>query len=474
MPLIAGLVSACVVGEITGSSDDDPQPPPPPPARGLVSEPAHGKVLDGDPGRISLRVAGVYDTADTDLAVQVLANPNDLASWQTIATARSASGQGDRFAFSTDVTPGAQAARWPRGGVLRLRVVGTDGAALPYDATTPADTVLAVANPAGAPNAWTYLTEQPTGSINETQQYYAAINAPATLDDFIERFGFPGGEADAVYYNAGDLGIGREMHCRATGGGAVACYVRNFGEFGGSRTDAIAQLEAAGTPLATVAMVYTPPITAPNAVQFMVYGGDGALINEAQLDSKGNNVSIPQNCLNCHGGRSSYNADANAVLGARFLPFDPAAFAYSARPEFSFAAQESKFRELNRLVAAAAPAPAVRDVIDGMFPASGSYNAAWAPAAWRANPSDERVYHAAIAPFCRGCHVSFAANDADPLSLADPASLRTSAASLMPLLCGTDVRSMPAAEQTALQYFASPARAVLLTWLDAPGACAPL
>lgn len=469
---VAGLLSACIVGGEAGQPDPDPDPPA---ARGLVSEPAHGTVLVGDPGEISLRVAGVYDTADTELAVQVLADPDDLASWQTIGTARSSSSAGaDRFAFSTDVTPGTEATRWPAGGVLRLRVVDAGGTGLPYDAATPADTVLAVVNPATAPAAWTYLTEQPVGSIAETQEYYAAINAPATLDDFIARFGFPGDATSAVYYNAGDLGIGREMHCRAVGGGGLACYVRNFGVFGGSRTEAIAELEAAGTPLATVAMVYTPPITAPNAVQFMVYGGGGGLITEAQLDSKGNNISIPQNCLNCHGGRSSYNAAANAVLGARFLPFDPAAFGYSARPDLSFAAQEANFRQLNQLVAAAAPAPAVRDVIDGMFPSGAAYNPAWAPTAWRANASDERVYHAAIAPFCRGCHVSFAANDADPLALADPASIRSAASTLLPLLCGTTARGMPAAEQTALQYFSSSARAVLLSWMNVPGACAPL
>jgi mono/diheme cytochrome c family protein len=480
------FLTGCVIGENAPPADPDPAPA----ARTLVTEPVHGSVIAGDPAVLSLHVAGVFEAADRELAVQVLADPADLASWQTIATARSAAAaaRSGEFPFAVDVRPvssAAEAARWPRGGVLRLRVVDDAGRALPYDVDAPAgasddvpdSTIITVANPGETPAGWTYLMEEAPGSIQETQEYYAAIDAPASLDAFLARYGFPGGETAATYYNAGDLGIGREMHCRATQdpAGGLACYVRNFGTFGGDRGEAIALLEAGGTPLATVAMVYAPPIDAPNAVSFIVYGPNGELINEAQLDTVGNNKSIPQNCLNCHGGRSRYDAAANAVIGARFLPFDPAAFAYSARPELSFAAQEGQFRALNRLIVNAAPTAGVREVVEGMFPAGDApYDAAFVPAGWSGSRADAKVYREVVAPYCRGCHAAFESpSGLDPLAFPTAADLRARGASLTERLCGAGPRGMPAAEATTAAYFHSAARAVMLPWLGLPGACAP-
>jgi hypothetical protein len=54
----------------------------------------------------------------------------------------------------------------------------------------------------------------------DTVAYYNAIGAPSTLASFKSSFGFPTGEVTATYYNDGDLGLVREMHCRALGGGA--------------------------------------------------------------------------------------------------------------------------------------------------------------------------------------------------------------------------------------------------------------
>ncbi|HWU90178.1 MAG TPA: hypothetical protein VN253_23100, partial [Kofleriaceae bacterium] len=458
-------MSGCVVGENIVLPGDDPEPAA---STGLVTEPGLGALIAGDPSTISLRVAGVYSTAGRPLAVQILTNPDDLASWETVATTQATEPQDGRFAFSVDVRPvtgGRDAERWPIGGVLRLRVVDESGYALPHDPTSPEDTVIAVANPAPVPTSWTYLLEKPVGSAAETLEYYAAINAPRTLDEFMARYGFPGGETAARYFNAGDLGIGREMHCRATQtpAGGLACYVRNYGTFGGKREDAIARTVAGGVPLATVAMVYTPPIDAPNAVSFVVYGPDNALVTSAQLDTLGSNTSIPQNCLNCHGGRSTYDAATNAVLGARFLPFDPAAFAYAAQSGLTFTAQEDRFRQLNRLVAGAAPTPAVREVIEGLFPADNSpYNPAFVPVGWSETSADARVYREVIAPYCRNCHASFGSGADDALALRTAASLRARAAITVQRLCGAGPQGMPAAEQTTRHFFESPARALLL------------
>jgi hypothetical protein len=478
--VVSTLLPACVA-DVAGFGSEPPEPPEPVAndPSGVVREPEQGAVIVGDPSTVALHVAGVYSEPDQDLSIQVLANSNDLESWVTIGTARTAAtASGGTYAFATNVRPvasAAESARWPRGGVLRLRVVDDSERALPWDPSAPDDSVIAVVNPADVPASWTYLMEKAPGSIAETLEYYAAIDAPTTLDAFMTRYGFPGGETNAVYYNAGDLGIGREMHCRATQtpAGGLACYVRNFGIFGGDESEALALTVAGGIPLATVAMVYTPPITAPNAVTFMVYGPNGELINEAQLDTFGNNTSIPQNCLNCHGGNSRYDAATNAVTGARFLPFDPAAFTYGVRADLTLIAQEQKFRLLNRLVDQAAPTTGVRELINGIFPPNGGYDPSFVPQGWRNTAADARVYREVIAPYCRSCHVSFDGAAGDELVFATADSVRTRAAPLMQHLCGAGPLGMPAAEQTTRAFFSSPARAVILQWLGEPGACAP-
>ena len=453
--------------------------PLPPPATGLVTEPAQGLLVRGDPGSIMIHVAGTFDKVGSELAVQVLSNPDDLTSWTTIATTTAQTPQNETFEFAVDVQPVAgdpDRPRWPVGGVLRLRVIDSDGLALPYDVTEPNESVIAIANPPVAlPIGWKYLSEEAPGSITETQAYYTTINAPATLDAFMTLYGFPGDETTAVYYNAGDLGIGREMHCRTAATGQVACYVRNYGVFGGTKADSLAALVAAGIPLATVAMVYTPPITAPNAIAFLVYGGDNALINEAQLDTKGDNKSIPQNCLNCHGGRSSYDLVNHAAIGARFLPFDPSMFDYDTRPDLTFAAQEEKFRRLDRLVVTAAPTVATQELIEGMFPlANTPYDPTFVPAGWTGTQRETNVYRTVIAPFCRSCHASMENQANDPLAFTTAAQVRAKSSSVVSHLCGAGPKGMPSAEATSAAFFASPARAVMLQWLGAPGACAPV
>jgi hypothetical protein len=439
--------------------------------------PAGSSVAAGDPAGITVRVMGQYDDSTRPLEVQVLSNPDDMASWNTIATTRAQASGNTRPVFSVDVRPvasDAERVRWPRGGVLRMRVVDDTGYALPYS-TESDDAVLAIANAAGRPDAWTYLTEKPLGSIAETQAYYVAIDAPATLDAFMQRYGFPGNETTALYYNEGDLGIGRDMHCRATTtpAGGVACYVRNFGIFGGNRTQAFAEMLGNGIPIATVAMVYTPPIEAPNAVTFIVYGPDSALAPLAQLDSRGDNTSIPQNCLNCHGGRATYDPVAHAVSGARFLPFDPAAFAFDTRVDLTLAAQEAKLRRLNQLVLLTAPPPPTRELVDGMFPPDQPHDPDFVPTGWNANASDRRMYREVVAPYCRGCHASFSqvTGTTDPSAYATADALRARSPALFERVCGAGPKGMPSAEATTTRFFESSARGVVLQWLDMPGAC---
>jgi hypothetical protein len=226
--VIPGVISSACAGEAPINAPSDAADSS---ATGLVTEPQLGAIVPGDPASISIRVAGTYADSTRALAVQVLADPDDLASWTTIATTQATTPMGDTFAFAIDIQPSAtEPSRWPAGGVLRLRVIDDAGAALAIDPDDPTNTIVAIQNPGTKPLGWTYLSENPAGSIDETIAYYAATDAPATLADFMTRFGFPGDETTALYYNAGDLGIGREMHCRAVqvpAGGMAATSERS-------------------------------------------------------------------------------------------------------------------------------------------------------------------------------------------------------------------------------------------------------
>ena len=63
------------------------------------------------------------------------------------------------------------------------------------------------------------------------EAYYDTVDPKGfrrDLTDFKDRNGFPAGEIVAKYANSGDLGFGRDMHCRKSGAD-VACYVTNYG-----------------------------------------------------------------------------------------------------------------------------------------------------------------------------------------------------------------------------------------------------
>ena len=443
-----------------------------PPWRGVVASPIHGSVVTDETATATVHVAGLSTSGQT-LSVQVLASPADLTSWITLATTTATSPTADptQFWFQVDVTPATDnALRWRQGGVLRLRVIDSDGDPIPYAQSGGEDSVIVLASPSPPPALWTYLTATPVGSAADTEAYYSVTGAPPTLDAFLSAYGFGGAdEIDARYYNAGDLGIGREMHCRQTASaGGVGCYVRNFGEFGGDPDDALDQLAAGGTPLATVAMVYTPPITAPNAVSFAVYTSEGSLTTNAQLDTQGDNTSIPENCINCHGGGAQYDASSHTLQGAQFLAFDPSAYGFSDTLGIQLAGQEQSFEQLNQLVLATSPTVATHDLIEGMF--GGGYNDQWVPAAWNQSARDRTMYQQVVAPYCRDCHASQQGSKALPF--ATPDELRAAGPTTVALICGGG-HAMPVAQATATQFFDSGARAVMLGWLSQPGDCAP-
>lgn len=284
----------------------------------------------------------------------------------------------------------------------------------------------------------------------DTDHYYDTVGSSSTgggasirsvlgtLDAFRSAYGFnSGGETITRYYNRGDLGIGREMHCRKTSNASIACYVTNYSAgpanvdgslneftFGLSPQIAFSNMEA-GNAFATVAMVYRPKASS-NKVIFMVYGADRALQNFAALDrhainfvdkglgTPGVNLNnhVPTNCLNCHGGSYSSGASPNvAVADADFLPFDLDQFEY--KPSSGFSRDETSFRDLNqkvRDVAAGLGNQSLTTQIDAWY---GNNSGATLPAnnfngngivpGWQGAAG---VYQSVVRRSCRGCHMT--------------------------------------------------------------------
>lgn len=210
----------------------------------------------------------------------------------------------------------------------------------------------------------------------------------------------------------------------------------------------------------TVAMEFAPvegfadlgPIT-----KFFVYDGriaTGKRLAAANLDGCGPK-SVPEVCLNCHGGNWPGDGSQAATLDAMiaglglpggtlsgidandtaladpgyqlrrgiiekltreeygfssFLPFDPETYQFpSAAP---FASQAASIRRLNQLVLWAKPKDAISSLVRGWYGnnlVSGSF-APWRPAAWNDDPSqpgDESDLHDDVyARACRGCHAA--------------------------------------------------------------------
>ena len=84
-----------------------------------------------------------------------------------------------------------------------------------------------------------WLSFKGTGTSQGASNYYASLQAsnisvPATFSGWLQAYGFNNGDdAHAIYYNAGDLGLGRDMHCRRNGAD-IACYVVNHGIYPGA------------------------------------------------------------------------------------------------------------------------------------------------------------------------------------------------------------------------------------------------
>jgi hypothetical protein len=231
--------------------------------------------------------------------------------------------------------------------------------------------------------------------------------------------------ARAVYFNAGDLAFGRDMHCAAYGGGSdgrdvldvpytialpsLACYVSNHGPRPGqagfpNTRGAIADAISQHQPFATVAMeLWGGSAGQRGHVRFFAFGEDGRAVTRVVLDGEGPKF-LPDACLSCHGGR--YDPITQVVEDAAFLPFDVHSFEFSETdPRYSLAAQDAAFRRLNDMVAQTRgaawryPNDLIADFIAGLS----QHGADYVPASWSKAPA---LYRDVVRPYCRTCHLA--------------------------------------------------------------------
>jgi hypothetical protein len=493
-------------------------------AGGLLQSPPHGLVVDGDPSVASLHVRGFFSSPAVPIAIEAqgASGWTELGRFVTATVPVSGTEDDPIFAFEGDLS--MQAAAWPAGGLLWLHAVarvgepqlltsvdddfadcataaaGQSWRALVQTCASVSSPLAIVtssaASPATSATAPAYLTMQPAVTPAETALYYQTTSAPKDLPTFLTTFGFdangaPNGttdEAFAVYYNQADLGLGRELHCKSFARGGVtgrACYSKNYGvdaagapAFGANPSAALVDAVARHASFATVAMVFDPSQGA-RAVQFTVYNGaTGALQDHAQLDTVGANISVPSNCIVCHGGSARYDGSKHTVNGARFLPLDAASFVFASDAGYTRADQAESLRSLNAHVRATAPSAndPIAELIDGWYggdvtQASAVADDQFVPTGWTApnDPIADREHRAVYArvfrPACRTCHASQASY---PFASYDAF---IAAATVSSDVCGTF--SMPQAEQTLRRAWASPVRAYLFGALGTFTACPP-
>ncbi len=505
---------------------------------GMAEEPRLAGIDTSNPAAQSFTFKGFVNyklTSSDRLEIWVLTDgngdsTNDL-SWAKAYTVTSSSQSGSRFNWTTGpITVFTVDSRWLQGGTARIRFKafksGSPTVYLPVrdsDGKQGNDLVLVLSDsspdpsaPAVGPEAnwlakkslqfsttWPQATETAyyyDHTIVDTAQTQTITSGLGTLAAFRARyFGpivwVPGRPSDcatalstpetvATYFNKGDLGIGREMHCIDNAcTREIACYVGNYAGKDNAgkvifddKTKAKAAYDA-HAPFATVAMVerqWMGP-NDPNQVLFAVFDPPGKLFTgPVALDSKGFNTFNPGNCLACHGTSSTYTFDNSTITGAYFLPFDLQALEYysstSSNP-LSRVAQEGSFRKLNFMMEFSDLffLQTARHLIEDWYGGwtRSTFKDDVVPAEWNTNTNDSQLYKNVVAKACRTCHVS---DESDSLAFQTPADFSALKTLSYGYVCG-DKKYMPQAEQTFKVMWRSSARSHFLNRLGLTGGC---
>jgi hypothetical protein len=207
------------------------------------------------------------------------------------------------------------------------------------------------------------------------------------------------------------------MHMKdnsATCPGCVAFYVTNY------KDQASAAMQT--SPLATVAMEYTPPGGLAGAgapfTKFFVFGANGAILNSVALDHNAPKF-VPALCVVCHNGSfgGGPTGDGNGNLQkARFIPFDPESSYPPGTPPNPYP-DEAQFNLMNTAVKNTNTSVAVADLINNVWynnPASPNphtnFFPAGVPSGWQNTQTvgdpvtSQALYAGVVKLYCRSCH----------------------------------------------------------------------
>jgi hypothetical protein len=429
-----------------------------------------------------------------------------------VLTAAGCGGDLEGTAESVDVLQSALNNGQNQGNFLTLRGTNLSSS----EDARQKDTCNGAAPSCGAIGGSYYTTVgvSPTGSTSPG----TIASALSTLTSFRSFYGFGGNEVITRYYNRGDLGIGREMHCvdklNVSGNNQIACYVTNFAAgddgseftFGLSSNIAFSNMTA-NHSFATVAMVYRDQMAkdSDNRVFFVVYNQTGGLQAFAALDRHGitfanefantkpNNPApafgtpgatfsnhVPSNCVACHGGQQ-YLATNHTQVGSLFLPFDLEQFDYDTITGRTRAEQEASFRTQNEMVRKVAalqvsmanPAgTAIKNQLDTWYANTNHTGQTDRTEVFENNFDTNRivagwtgaigVFQQVVRPLCRNCHVSNQLG----ITFDTQTDFNNRANASASFICGN---LMPHALQTARQFWQSTAPSTLVSYLNSVG-----
>ena len=270
------------------------------------------------------------------------------------------------------------------------------------------------------------------GSEDSAAAYYKVIdpnNDRDTFDKWKQVTGMTNPQVDptihhATYFNAGDLGLGRDMYVRVAKNQegkvlSAASYVQNYV----SVNDAVNKKNL----LATVAMEYGPPAdnpSGPRFTKFYVFDKNGQRLKKIDLDGRGEKF-VPGLCNVCHGGKPKLGGFHGSLAqyenkgdtGGKWIPWDLDTYQYD--PGKTRAQQEDQFKKLNAdLLDIFSDSPrgtsvtsGAAIVIRGWYGGAGLPNATFdgnfVPPGWittsEGNKSD--LYLKVVGPTCRACHL---------------------------------------------------------------------
>jgi hypothetical protein len=252
------------------------------------------------------------------------------------------------------------------------------------------------------------------------QRGVAPADAAESLDDYRSRI------RAAVYYNANELGLGREMACTPEPGfvdtnGEVgqACFVTNYGGAGDAFYDpetAMAHAIAGVPAKNTVAISYRPSQRAAfrdqgvddASIQFWVYDAAGNLQNYAQLDqipgAESSSRPVPSVCTECHGASAPYTRGLVAD-GGHFLPANPFTVTHLQGDDI-----EERLRMANcAAVSTGRLTASQQSFVNALYSdvcTAGNEPENAAPAEWNDSPGQAELWQQAAAGACGTCHLA--------------------------------------------------------------------